>query len=501
MGVLARQATWNAVLAYVGMGLGFINVVLLYPRILPEDEFGLTRLMVSIATIAAQMAQLGLDNTVLRYFPYFRNSERQHNGVLGLVLALGTGGGLLAILVLWLFHGYFALWFGAPDGLYAAHGLTVLPLVLSEVYFFLFRSYSRSILRSIAPSFSREFILRVLQMVLIVAQSVWHFDLRTFMLLYTATFMISTLSLVFDLWRSGNLQLGIGKWRLPDRLRRSMSRYAFFTFGSGMATIALGNVDQLMVGAMLKNGLDNVAYYAIAFYVASMILIPARALVLPSMPILAEAWKRRDHEKIAMIYKRSAAIQLVIGTYLFLCLWAGADVLFSLMKPGYEIARQALLILALANVINLSGGLSGGIVATSRSYWFDAVSGTVLLALNVVLDYVLIKEFGLVGAAWSSLFSIAVVLAWRIAFLRKHHGLWPYDARTTFTCAIGGIAALVLFVLPSLGTIWFDFILRATLITFIFWPLIFWLRIAPDLNAQIRVLWKQVQRIAGHEGS
>ncbi|MBL7939565.1 MAG: polysaccharide biosynthesis C-terminal domain-containing protein [Flavobacteriales bacterium] len=493
MGILARQATWNAVLAYVGMALGFVNVVLLYPKVLPEDEFGLTRLVVSIATIAAQVAQLGLDNTVLRYFPYFRDKERQHNGLLGLVLALGTGGALLAIVVLWLFHGHFALWFGAADGLYAAHGLTVLPLVLSEVYFFLFRSYSRSIHRSIAPTFSREFVLRVLQMGLIVAQAVWHFQLRTFMLLYSATFMISTLVLVVDLWRSGNLQFGSGKVRLPVRLGRSMSRYAFFTFGSGMATIALGNIDQLMVGAMLKNGLDNVAYYAVAFYIASVILIPARALVLPSMPILAEAWRKRDYAKIGMVHRRSAAIQLVIGGYLFLGLCSGADLLFSWMKPGYATGRDALIVLGVVNVINLAGGLSGGIVATSRSYWFDAMSSVVLVILDLVLNYVFILAFGMVGAAWSSLVSFTAVLLWRTIFLKQRYGIWPYDAGTLKAGGLTAALGMLLWLMPHIGDLFIDFLVRGTVITAVFWPVVHWLRIAPDLNAQLRLVVDRVR--------
>jgi O-antigen/teichoic acid export membrane protein len=202
---------------------------------------------------------------------------------------------------------------------------------------------------------------------------------------------------------------------------------------------------------MLKDGLDNVAYYAVAFYIASVILIPARALVLPSMPILAEAWKKREHAKIDMIYRRSAAIQLVIGAYLFLCLWAGADVLFSLMKPGYSIAKNAMLILGFVNVINLAGGLSGGIVATSRSYWFDALSGAVLVILNVVLDFAFIKAFGMVGAAWSSLVAFTSILAWRIVFLKRKHGLWPFDARTVITMVLGLALAIVLLMLPQFG--------------------------------------------------
>ncbi len=488
MGIIVRQASWNAALAYVGLALGFVNVVLLYPKILPADQFGLTRLVVSIAAIAAQVAQLGLDNTVIRYFPYFRDAERKHNGLLSLVLGIGTLGSLVAIFILWAFHGTFALWFGAADGLYAEHGITVLPLVLSEVWFFLFRSYSRSVHRSIAPTFSREFLLRLLQMGLILVQAKMHFDLRTFMLLYVGTFLLSTAWLVLDLWRSDNLHFGLSRLRVPKRLGRSMSRYALFTFGSSMAVIALGNIDQLMVGAMLKNGLDNVAYYAVAFYIASVILIPARALVLPSMPILADAWKRRDHAKISMIYRRSAAIQLVIGIYLFLCLWSGVDALFSLMKPGYAIARQALLILAAVNVINLAGGLSGGIVATSRSYWFDAVSGAVLVILNVVLDFAFIKLFGMVGAAWSSLVSFTLVLAWRMAFLRKKHGLWPFDASTMRTALVGAALVALLWFLPLIGALWTNAIVRIVLVTVLFWPAVYFLRLAPDLSEQAATL-------------
>ncbi|MCB0817950.1 MAG: oligosaccharide flippase family protein, partial [Flavobacteriales bacterium] len=69
MASLARQATVNTALAYVGIGLGFVNVVLLYPRVLAAEEFGLLRLLVSITAVVAQVAQLGLDNTLIRFFP------------------------------------------------------------------------------------------------------------------------------------------------------------------------------------------------------------------------------------------------------------------------------------------------------------------------------------------------------------------------------------------------------------------------------------------------
>jgi len=488
MGIIARQATLNAALAYVGIALGFVNVVLLYPKILPADQFGLTRLLVSIAAIAAQFAQLGMDNTVIRYFPYFRDQERAHNGLLGLVLGIGTAGALTAMFVLWAFHQRFALWFGTSDGLYASYGLVVLPLVLSEVYFFLFRSYSRSIHRSIVPTFTREFLLRGLQMLLIVAQARWHFELRTFMLLYSLTFLISTGALILDLWRSGTLKFGFRELRLPKRLSRSMSRYALFTFGSGLAMITLGNIDQLMVGVMIKDGLDKVAYYAVAFYIASIILIPARALVLPTMPILAEAWKRRDRALIATIYDRSVGVQLAIGGYLFLCMFASMDLIFFLLRPGYEQAHDCLLILGLNNVLILSTGLSGGILATSRSYLFDAMTGVILVILNVTLDYMLILWLGMVGAAWSSLFSFGTIVIWRVLFLKKRFGFWPFDRTTWSAWLLIGVVSMLVWLLPSSGHPLLDAGIGVALISALFWPTIHYLRIAPDLSAQLRLL-------------
>ena len=85
MGTVARQALYNTLLIYVGIGLGFLNVVILYPKVLASEEYGLTRLILSIVTIAAQVAQLGMENTVIRFFPYFRDAQRKHRGLLGML--------------------------------------------------------------------------------------------------------------------------------------------------------------------------------------------------------------------------------------------------------------------------------------------------------------------------------------------------------------------------------------------------------------------------------
>lgn len=494
MGIVARQATWNTLLTIVGMGLGFVNMALLFPRLLTPDEFGLTRLIVSIAVVAAQIAHFGGENTVIRYFPYFRDKVNGHRGLFGLALGVATVGAFIAMLVLGLFHEQFVRWFSDSSGLYQRFGLLVLPLVLAEVYLLILRGFSRSVNRSIAPVFAREFLLRVLQTLLIAAYALWEMSFTLFLLLYVGTFVLTTAMLLFDLWRAGELRLGLTNMRVGKRMRKSMVRYSLFTFASGIAGIAVGNIDQVMVGAMLPDGLSYVAFYAVAMFLASVITIPARALLQPTIPLLAEAWKKRDNAKIRMLYHRTASIQLVVSAFILLGLWTNADALFTFLQPEYAIGKPVMFILGIAHVISLSTGLSAGIISTSRSYSFDALTGAVYLVLNILLDYLFLLWWGMVGAAWSTFVSVVIIVAWRVIFLHRRFGLWPFDQMTFRALAMILVITGAFWFLPHYGTPMVDMLWRSALLTAVYWAIVHVLGLAPELEAQARKLLRGVGR-------
>mgnify|MGYP001222474647 CR=1 FL=1 len=492
MGIIARQAFWNTLLSLVGMALGFLNMALLFPRYLSPDEFGFTRLVVSIAVVGAQVAQLGAEATVIRYFPYFRDRSTAHRGFFGSAFLVATVGAALAMLVLALFHERFTVWFGDESGFYATYGRIAIPLLLAEVYFILLRGFGRAVQRTVAATFSREFLLRILQTGLIAWHALAGLEFRSFLLLYTGTFMLATLLVALDLWRAGELRLGLHRMRVPRRMRASMSRYAFFTLSSGLAVIVVGNVDQVMLGAMLKDGLSYVAFYAVALFMAGLVMVPARALILPTLPLMAEAWRKRDMAQLRMLYHRTAQVQLVLSLYLMIGIWACMDQLFSFLEPAYAAGKPVLLVLGVANVINLSAGLSAGLVSTSRAYWFDAVSGLAYLVLNLVLDYVFILWWGMMGAAWSSLVSLIIVLGWRLIFLYRRYGLWPYDRRTLLTLLVGGAAVAAVAALPAFASTASGLLVRGGTATLVFWAGAYVLGLAPDITALLRTLGARV---------
>lgn len=493
MGKLARQAMLNTALTYVGIGLGFVNVVLLYPKVLQSDQFGLTRLMVSLVTIAAQVAQLGVENTALRFFPYFRDPLRGHRGFLGMLLLFGTAVGLAAALVLALLHPWFSDLFSDRNALYGQYGLLIVPLVLGEVFFLLLRSYSRSLRRTVQPIFIREFVLRLLQTLLIVVQAVSPMPFGLFMVLYTGIFLVCTLALAVDLWRAGHFSIGLAHRWLPGRLRRSMVNYSLFTLSASLAGIVLGNMDQLMIGALLgENALAQVAHYAVAFYFGSVIAAPGRALNQAAMPLVADAWKRRDLPAIDDLYRRSALVQTVVSGFLFLLMWMSIDDLFTLLPSEYAGGARVAWVIGMAYLLNGMVGLNMGILSMSRSYRLDAWSSIGMLVVNAVANYHLIGRLGIVGAAWATMLSLVLVNVFRVAYLQHRYGLWPFGWRTVRVVLLIAALALVFPWVPLTGTPLLDIVLRSVLIGVVFWPVAHVLGVAGEVELVVLGILRKV---------
>ena len=471
MGSIARQAALTTVLTYAGIGLGFVNVVLLYPHFLSEAEFGLTRLFISIVTMGAQVAQLGMENTLVRYFPYVRDPRRAHQGILSAMLAIGSMTSVLAGVALLLFHTTLADIFSDRSGLYADHGYWVVPLLFAEVYFLLLRAFSRSVRRPVVPVFIREFLMRLMQTILVLVHARWPLSFGMFLLCYVGIYGLCTTLLAADLWRHGELSFRRASLLIRPRLRRSMWTYGLYAMAAGLIGTALGTVDQMMIGAVLTDGLRYVAYYAVAVYIGSFVAVPSRAMMQVVLPVLADAWRRKDRVALQRIYERSALVQLLVGTFLFLLLWASIEDLFTLLPPAYAMGASITLVIGLGQLVNASAGVNIGIISMSRSYRFDAWSSLALLGLDAIACFVLVLHFGVEGAAWATVASITLINALRIWFLWKHHGLWPFGWRHLRILAVVGVVLLVVYWIPIAGDPWWNVVVRSGAVALAFWPL------------------------------
>ncbi len=481
MGIVVQQSTRNVIVSYLGVGLGFLNLVVLYPWILSDDEFGLTRLLIALAVLGAQLGQLGSDNVMLRFFPYFRGREHGEGGFVRYVFLVG-GTGLAVLLALFFLLRPEAIErFSDSTSLFEKYYGLLFPLLFVEVFFILLRAYARSLRQSVAPVFLREFLLRALQTGLILTYWVVPMSFNTFMIGYTAVYLVCTVALFAFLVLRGSFII-TGSPLPRASFKKHMMLYGGFSMVSGMASMLMGNIDQVMIGVLLADSLPYVAYYSVAFFIATLILIPGRAIGQIAFPVIADAWKKNDHDLIQDIYTRSALSQLVVGGALYLMVLFGLDSLLTLLPPPYAQGKNVVLWVGAAQLMSTSIGMNGGILMMSKSYRFDAFVSVFLIVTNVGLNYVLISAYGIEGAALATFISIGVVNVVRVAFLQQKYSLWPFDHRTgralLVLVGIGGLALLV----PKVDNAIVDIVLHGVFIGVLVLLAIRFLHVAPDLN-------------------
>ena len=80
MGIIKRQSFKATIVSYIGVALGYLNIILILPKYLSTTQIGLIRVMTDAATLFAAFASLGMINASQRFFPRFADNHGKHKG-------------------------------------------------------------------------------------------------------------------------------------------------------------------------------------------------------------------------------------------------------------------------------------------------------------------------------------------------------------------------------------------------------------------------------------
>jgi O-antigen/teichoic acid export membrane protein len=165
---------------------------------------------------------------------------------------------------------------------------------------------------------------------------------------------------------------------------------------SGFALI-LFQADILMVGALL--GTKEAGIYAVASRLAGLLVFVLVAINAILSPTVAELYAQNKMQKLQYVFTLS-----VKGAFLFsLLMGAGlivwGDLFLSMFGKEFIAAFLALKILIIGQVCNAAVG-SVGVLLNMTGHQSDAVKVLAVSAvLNIALNWVLIKVYGVNGAA------------------------------------------------------------------------------------------------------
>ncbi len=139
MGVIRKQSLQTTLLSYLGVGLGYVNVVLLFPKFFEPDQFGLTRVLIAVTGVSAQFALFGLGNSIIRFFPKFNEGdEKGQHGFLGWALLWGVIGLAVVSLALLVAKPWVVDYYQEKSELFVHFYYLLFPFLFFEVCFNIF---------------------------------------------------------------------------------------------------------------------------------------------------------------------------------------------------------------------------------------------------------------------------------------------------------------------------------------------------------------------------
>lgn len=492
MGIVIRQSFWNSAISYVGVVLGAINIIWLFPAILGQEQFGLTRLLLAGSMVAAQFAQLGMGNVTFRFFPLFQNAGNGHNGFLRPILGIPLLGLAACILLFFAGRPFITSGYAENSPLFVEYDIFLLPLLAFTLYFNVLDAWLRSVYRTVAGSFLREVLLRLFQALTVLAYGAGWLDFAAFVAAFVAVHGLQTALLFWWTIRSGEFEIRTPYTPVNGSVNREMAHYGFFAILGGISAIVLSQLDILMIGSMI--GEDMVAVYAVAFYIGTFITIPERSISKISYPLIAQAFKDENMATVKSLYQKTALNQTVIGLLIFVGIWANAENAITILPDNYALARNVMIIITAAKLVDMATGANGIVLLSSRWYRFDLVTNVFLVIFTIFTNWMLIPRFGLEGAAWATLITLFVYNALKFAFIWQKMRIQPFHVGALKAIFAAGVAALASWFLPQVTTVvYIDILVRSVLITLIYSALILWWNASPDISQLVQSVLKRTR--------
>ena len=411
--------------------LNIVSVIIIYftnlvlTNITDKAEYGAYVAVNNMANILAVFAPMGLNILILRQLPEYK-SKKEFGLINGInrfsIFSIFIFSAVVTILAIVLFSSY-DLIHGIKNKTYIIIGLSCVPLLSLLAYF-------QSVLNGLKHIGKALFAEKIIRPLLIAGGSAllfWFFSSPDGADLLSVFFVASLLVLIiaFFLMRRGLNQ------EIPNHQaqyeRRNWLRQGWIFVPISALSIVNSRIDIQMIGMLMseKDALDNIALFNVANKAAqglSLGLLISNYVLGPSA---SELYHNNEKERLQNIVTKTSRMVMLLSLPLFIGLILGGFWLLGLYGPGYNEGYTTLLILIGGQFVNVAAGPVGYLLIMTKNEKYTIVGMSISVVLNIVLNLVLIGDYGIEGVAVATSVSLAAWNLIMLYYLMKKTGLNP----------------------------------------------------------------------------
>ena len=491
MGIIQRQAIRGSVFSYLGIAIGFINAIILAPRILTIEQIGLISILVAYSLPFVQFSTLGFNGVITRLFPYFRDEKTNHHGFLSLTLIVTLGGFLLSVLIFLVLRPWFIQDNMDQSPLFVEYMYYLVPLIFFSLLFTVLDAYNRVLFDAVLGTFLKDFFFKITYFITLFLYLVKWITFPQFVFAFIVVQSLPAIILASVLIKRKQFRLRFEWGFISRRMAKLMISICLFGILAGLSGIAISTIDRLMINSMIDLGATGI--YTVAFYFSVLILVPSKSVRNISIPVIAELMKKKNFGETNSIYYKSSINQLVIGLLLFIGIWANINNVFQILPEEYELGKYVIFFMMLAKMFEMATGVASVIYSTSRYYRYQTYFMSFLIIVVIVTNLILIPRYGIVGAAIASAVSSFLYNFLRFLFLKIRFGMQPFNNKTAILIVITLISYCLSLLIPEFSNYIIDILVRSVFITLVFGVMVLAFQISEEVNKGFQAVLMKIR--------
>ncbi|WP_103068035.1 oligosaccharide flippase family protein [Aquimarina sediminis] len=479
MGVVVNQTIRNIIITCLGFGIGAANTLFLFTNFMDEEHYGLVSYLMTASNLIWPIIAFGTPNTIIKFFSSYSDQDQQDRFltvmlVFPFFIAIAVGG--IGVI----FYSSILDLFSTKNTIVQPYVWTIFVLAISGAYFEVFFAWSKVKLKSVFGNIMKELFLRVCISILLILVYFEILTISQFIYALMAAYILRMV--VMKIYAMGLYRFS-PRFLLPDNYVPVFKYSALILIAGSVATLLI-DMDKTMIERYLP--IENVAKYGICAYIASVIIIPSRAMHQITYPLTAKLLNEKANDKLESLYKKSSLNLLVTSGLLFVLIICNVQQLFKIIPNEYELFIWVVVLIGSAKLFDNLLGNNNSILYSSDYYRIVLYIGVGMVVITVILNILCIPVFGVTGAAIATVIAVFCYNLAKLWIVYAKFKMHPFSKKT--------IISLVQIVVFTFGFyFWelpfhpiFNIVLKSVLIGIAYAGVVYALNISKDINDLIK---------------
>lgn len=479
MGIVTSQSFKNTVTTYLGFAVGALNTLYLYVFFISDVHYGLISFILSTATIMMPLMAFGVHNTIVKFYSTFKTKNSLNSFLtlmLFLPLALIIPIGLIGVVA----YDKIADLLSQKNAIIGNYVGYIYLAAIAMAYFEVFFAWSKTQLQTVFGNFMKEVFHRIGIMLLLFCVYFKWISVDVFI---ASVIGVYGLRMLIMMLYAFSIRLPVFKFNRIDRLSPIL-KYTFLIILAGSIATVILDIDSFMLGMYIP--IEEVAYYGVAIYIATVIVVPSRAMQQILQPLTAQYLNEKNKVALEDLYVRSSQTLFIIGGLIFLLIVLNINSLYETIPAQFSGGLIVVFLISMAKLYDCLMGCNNVVLFNSDYYRVVLLFGVILTILTISLNMIFIPKYGINGSAFATFVAVAVYNTIKIYFVKRKFDMMPFTMDT-------GKVSLLIIVMVGIFYFWeFPFhplvniALKSAMITLMYVVLIFKMKVSEDISALIR---------------